>query len=250
MSKHPPLSSQYPPRGSATKLMRIKAIGKMLARKLLKVDVHKAPSRKYDLHDFLYANTVRSRFLHFYNLLNDVKGLNGVIVECGVGEGLSLFYFSVISNSIGKPRHIYGFDTFEGIPDSTSEDGEWNTNIGGSWNYPQKRVLESLLLAGLDEEFISNNITLVPGNFAQTLPKYTERSPIVLLHIDADIYESYKIVLESLYDYVVPGGVIAFDEYLNVRWPGATKAIDEFFEHKNEKLVKSPVMEIYYTVKH
>ena len=222
----------------------------MLARKLLKVDVHGAPSRKYDLHPFLYANILGSRFLHFCNLLNDIKGLNGAIVECGVGPGLALFYFSVISNSIGKPRHIYGFDTSEGIPDATSEDGEWNTNIGGYWNYSLKRVRESLMLAGLDEEFISTNITLVPGKFAQTLPNYAEKSPIALLHIDADIYESYKIALESLYDYVVPGGIIAFDEYLNVRWPGATKAIDEFFEHKPEKIVKSSVIEKYYTVKH
>ena len=250
MSKHPPRTPEIssPPRQRQTS--RIKAIGKMLARKLLKADVHGAPSRKYDLYPFLYANTLRSRFLHFYNLLNDIKGLNGVIVECGVGVGQSLFHFSAICNSIGKPRHIYGFDTFEGIPDPISEDGEWNTNIGGDWNYSQKRVRENLLLAGLDEEFISTNITLVPGKFAQTLPNYAGKGPIALLHIDADIYESYKIVLESLYDYVVPGGIIAFDEYLNVRWPGATKAIDEFFEQKPEKIVKSPVIERYYTVKH
>ena len=249
MSKYPPPSRNFIRPLGSTIIWRVKATGRMLARKLLKLDVHRAHSRKYDLHSFLYANTLRSRFLHFYNLLNDIKGLNGVLVECGVAEGQSLFHFSAISNSIGKPRHIYGFDTFEGIPDSTSEDGEWNTNIGGSWNYSQERVRENLLLAGLDEEFISTNITLVPGRFSQTLPNYAERDSIALLHIDADIYESYKTVLENLYEYIVPGGIIAFDEYLNARWPGATKAIDEFFEHKPEKMVKSPIIDYYYTVK-
>lgn len=254
MSKRPPTISRdygnpFPSRGSVT-TSRIKSVGKMLARRLLKVSVHRVPSRKYDLYPFLYANTLRSSFLHFYNLLTEVKELNGVIVECGVGVGQSLFHFSAIGNSIGVPRHIYGFDTFEGIPDPTSEDGEWNSGIGGDWNYSQKRVTENLLLAGLDAEFISTNITLVPGNFAQTLSDYAGRDPIVLLHIDADIYESYKTVLESLYDYVVPSGIIAFDEYLGSRWPGAVKAIDEFFEHKPEKIVKSPVIERYYTVKH
>ena len=253
MSKRPPMISRdygnpFPSRGSV-RTSGIKAIGKMLGRKLLKVDVHGTPSRKYDLYPFLYANTLRSRFLHFYNLLGEVKELNGVIVECGVGVGQSLFHFSAISNSIGKPRRIYGFDTFEGIPDPTSEDGEWNAGIRGDWNYSRARVIENLLLAGLDGEFIATNITLVPGEFAQTLPGYSE-GPIALLHIDADIYESYKIALESLYDYVVPGGIIAFDEYLGSRWPGAVKAIDEFFEHKPEKIIKSPVIDRYYTVKH
>ena len=107
MSKHPPRPLDIlSPRGRAA-TSRIKAIGKMLARRLLKVDVHGAPTRKYDLYAFQYANTVNSRFLHFCNLINEVKGLDGVIVECGVGVGESLFHFSTISNSIGKPRRIY-----------------------------------------------------------------------------------------------------------------------------------------------
>jgi hypothetical protein len=35
------------------------------------------------------------------------------------------------------------------------------------------------------------------------------------------------------------GGVIAFDEYREDTWQGATKAIDEFFADKKEKLTRS-----------
>ena len=94
-----------------------------------------------------------------------------------MGVGQSLFHFSTISNSIGRPRHIYGFDTFEGIPDPTSEDGDWNAGIRGDWNYSQERVIENLLLSGLDEEFIATYITLVPGEFASTLPHLQVKAP-------------------------------------------------------------------------
>ncbi len=32
-------------------------------------------------------------------------------------------------------------------------------------------------------------------------------------------------------------------------WPGATKAVDEFFDGKSETIIKSPLTDLYYTVK-
>lgn len=225
----------------------IKDLTKILARKVLGLDLRLARSRKYDLQPYDYNYKWISRFMHFYKLLSEIEQIEGVIVECGVGPGRSLFDFAVISKALDRPRHIYGFDTFEGIPDPSSEDGKWNSRIGGFWNFSEEHVLEELKLARLDEEFISSNITLIPGEFSQTLPSI--KGPIALLHIDVDIYGSYKTVLEHLYDHVAPGGIIAFDEYRLTNWPGATKAIDEFFEDKPEKIVRSSLAEKYYIVK-
>jgi hypothetical protein len=69
--------------------------------------------------------------------------------------------------------------------------------------------------------------------FDATLPKYEGR--IALLHLDCDLYESYKTALTHLYEKVAPGGVVMFDEYDDSRWPGAKIAIDEFFADKAEK---------------
>ena len=228
------------------KLTLIKKSVKTVAWKVFGVDISIAP---YYVQRYEYRLKWISRFMHFENLLNEIKDIDGVIVECGVGPGLSLFDFSVISTALDKPRHIYGFDTFEGLPAPTPVDGEWNAVAKGFWNNSQEQVRDQLMLAGLDEDFISANITLVKGEFSQSLPPQWENSSIALLHLDCDIYESYKIALERLYDYVAPGGIIAFDEYRLDHWPGATKAIDEFFADKSEKIVQSRVAEKYYTVK-
>ena len=220
---------------------------KKLARWALGLDVSRARSRKYDLHT--YAHNVKhvTRFMHFQDLLNQLTDVHGCIVECGVGPGLSLFDFAAISTAMGQPRRIYGYDTFEGLPDPTDVDGSWNTRSGGFWNYSMAHVHEELRLAGLDEDFIRSNVALTPGEFKQTLPSY-DHGPIALLHIDVDIYESYRTVLECLYDHV-QGGIIAFDEYRQEGWPGATKAIDEFFLDKPEELVRSHLADRYYVKK-
>ena len=225
----------------------IKSAAKTFARNVLGLDVSRAKVGSQNPITSGYRYKWISRFMHFDRILQDIADVDGVIVECGVGAGRSLFDFSVISNAIGRPRHAYGYDTFRGIPDATADDGKWNSNIGGTWNYSQQQVKVNLFTAGLDVESISR-IDLVKGELRTTLPRY-DAGPIALLHLDVDLYESYKTALELLYDHVATGGVIAFDEYRLDTWPGATKAIDEFFAGMPEQIVGSPVAERYFTIK-
>ena len=59
---------------------------------------------------------------------------------------------------------------------------------------------------------------------------------ISLLHIDVDIYEPSKVILETMYDSVVEGGLIVLDDYGT--FPGETKAVDDFFHNKQVKINK------------
>ncbi len=224
-----------------------KRTAKTFARNALGLKVSRANYIPPDTIKNSYRVKWLSRFMHFERLLEQIADVDGVIVECGVGSGRSLFDFSVISNAIGRPRRIFGYDTFTGIPAATAVDGEWNSKIKGWWNFSQDRVRENLRASGLAEEAVSN-ITLVEGELRETLPAY-DAGPIALLHLDVDIYESYKAALELLYNHVAPGGAIAFDEYRQAAWPGATKAIDEFFEGRPEQIVRSPVANRHFTIK-
>ena len=226
----------------------------VLKRTLRRMGLHVrfARSRKYDLQEFSYDERWLRRFMHFVDLLRQIREIDGDIVECGVGPGRALFEFSVISAALDRPRRIYGFDTFEGLPDPAREDGAANARRGGIWRYSREHVRDALKLAGLDEGFVSSAITLVQGDFARTLPRYRERADrngIAFLHIDADLYASYRTALECLYEDVVPGGIIAFDEYMDDAWPGATRAVDEFFANLPERVVKSPTSHQWYVVK-
>ena len=42
---------------------------------------------------------------------------------------------------------------------------------------------------------------------------------------------------------------MAFEEYRRPVWPGATRAVDEFFADRKESPVNSDVADLYYVVK-
>jgi hypothetical protein len=173
------------------------------------------------------------RYLYFLNQLEKLKGVQGDIVECGVSIGHGALLFLLMSEYLGVERTYYGFDSFSGFPDPVQKDGVTPITGKDFWANPPETVLRVLRDGRIPENQIRERVRLVKGFFDKTLPKYEGK--IALLHLDGDLYESYKISLTCLYDKVVTGGIIMFDEYDDQRWPGARKAIDEFFANKPEK---------------
>ncbi|GAB6066962.1 hypothetical protein JCM13664_02800 [Methylothermus subterraneus] len=165
------------------------------------------------------------RMLYFLDQLEKVKDIEGDIIECGVSIGHGALLFTLMSEYLGKMRHYYGFDSFEGFPDPIDKDETTPITGKGFWASPPEIVLKVLRDGRLPEDVIQTRIHLIKGWFQNTLPQYQGR--IALLHLDCDLYESYKKV--------APGGIVMFDEYGDRRWPGASKAIDEFFADKPEK---------------
>jgi O-methyltransferase len=173
------------------------------------------------------------RYLYFLERLESLRGVEGDIVECGVSIGHGALLFLLMSEYLGVERTYYGFDSFTGFPDPVEQDGVTPITGKGFWASPSELVLKVLRDGRIPEDTIRTHVRLVKGQFDQTLPTY--QGKIALLHLDCDLYESYKAALTHLYAKVVNGGIIMFDEYTDERWPGARKAIDEFFADKPEK---------------
>ena len=84
---------------------------------------------------------------------------------------------------------------------------------------------------------LNENIFLIEGDIIKTVPDFINRNKqirISLLHIDVDLYEPTKVSLENFFPHVVKGGVIVLDDY--GAFPGANKAIEEYFDDKNYKI--------------
>jgi len=173
------------------------------------------------------------RYLYFLDQLEKVKDIPGDIVECGVSIGHGALLFLLLSEYLGVERNYYGFDSFTGFPDPVEKDETTPISGKGFWASPPETVLRVLKDGRIPEDTIRYRVRLTKGMFDETLPRYEGR--IALLHLDCDLYQSYRMSLETLYDKVSPGGIVMFDEYCDKRWPGAQKAIDEFFAEKREK---------------
>ena len=88
-----------------------------------------------------------------------------------------------------------------------------------------QRLTDSLSVVGIE-----NRVELVVGDVLSTFPGYLEKNPgfrICLLHLDFDIYRPTIETLKHAWMRVVPGGIVAFDEYAVGGW-GESDAVDEF----------------------
>jgi len=103
----------------------------------------------------------------------------------------------------------------------------------GHFKTPETSVRNYLSNSGIDQDFINKKVVLVKGLFEDTLRTYNGKQ-VALLHLDVDLYQSYKECIEFFYPRVAKGGIIAFDEYQSTEWPGAKKAIDEYSAGKGE----------------
>ena len=194
-----------------------------------------------------------SLVLYWYQFFTMIKEVPGCIVECGVGRARSLTILSSLNkimDSVGSGgRKIYAYDSFQGFPKPSPEDdsprkpqeGEWSRSPSGKYEYSPDFIRMVIENANMPE---SNDwLKLTKGFFCDSLKDFPE-DEIAILHVDADLYQSYLDVLNALYQKVVTGGIIVFDDFQYVdnkgeRWPGARKAVNEFFADKGQVLKQS-----------
>jgi O-methyltransferase len=170
----------------------------------------------------------RARAESLYNLANRVliEKISGDYVECGVcngGTAAILAHFATLSP---QQRTTWLFDSFEGMPLTTQEDGETAKEYIGKDVGILDNVKTILHKVNADME----NVQIIKGWYEDTFPHQSIQN-IALLNIDADWYSSVKLCLETFYDKVTPDGFISIDDYGH--WPGCKKAVDEFFAQRN-----------------
>lgn len=136
-------------------------------------------------------------------------------------------------------RKLWLFDSYEGLPDPTSDDLDLSRGEGTGEHV--QLLSKGSCLGILDEvkrlmfdvqNFPKDKVIFVKGWFKDTVPANRDKIPkMALLRIDADWYESTKCCLEGLYDNVVSGGVVIMDDYQSCYL--CQKAVDEFIKNKN-----------------
>ncbi|MEO0462825.1 MAG: TylF/MycF/NovP-related O-methyltransferase [Pseudomonadota bacterium] len=199
----------------------------------------------WDYENGYYWFSHKSRLnkaLAHYELYKMIVGLPGHVFEFGVYKAASLVRFATFRDALENDfsRKIVGFDAFGAFPTEkleTQSDLDFVDRFEGGGG-PGLSVEDARsVLAGKGFE----NIDLIKGNVFDTLPTYLEQQPqtrLALLHLDMDVLEPTQFAIEHLYDRVVPGGLIVFDDYNAVE--GATIAMDEMIAKHGLALEKLP----------
>lgn len=159
-------------------------------------------------------------------------GIPGHLVECGVWRGGSSFLMAELLKRAGATdRKVWLFDSYEGLPAPTEVDGpravEYTQNTDSPWYHDNCSASLEGVQAAAAELGVDGYTEFVKGWFDQTLaPNKARIGPIAVLRIDADWYESVKCCLDELYDQVVDGGFVIFDDYYT--FDGCALAVHEF----------------------
>lgn len=167
------------------------------------------------------------------DLLRESLQLDGDVIECGVYRGQSLFTLCRILKEAGSRKVIYACDSFEGFPPDRV--GRFDRSFFRPLSLLRRKFqvaddVPARILRFAD--YFDVPVQVRKGYFSATLPGLaTER--FCFVHLDVDLYESYRECLDWLYPRLVPGGVVVFDEYKTPKWPGSTRAIDEFFGQRS-----------------
>lgn len=171
--------------------------------------------------------------------LNDYN-IQGDFVECGTFKGGSA---AVISKHLGKTRHLWLYDSFEGMPKTTGKDGEEAKEWIGKCVGAIEDVKEVMNLVSTSEEGYSIKKGWFNQTFCTQLPKQ-----VALLHCDADWYDSVTLVLETFYKLIPDGGCVVLDDF--GYWEGCREAFYDFcFRHNEKPLLERVEQDQAYWIK-
>lgn len=146
--------------------------------------------------------------------------VDGPSFEFGVFSGNSV---NLIASLLPSSK-VYGFDSFDGLPEA------WFGKSGGIGQFSRSGELPQ----------VRENVELVVGLFDHVLAPFLSThdfEKIALLHIDCDLYASTQTVLSYLHRKIVPGTIIVFDEYFNYpTWQRHEySAFQEYVSHRQIK---------------
>lgn len=166
---------------------------------------------------------------HLQELANrvDRADVGGDFVECGVYNGGSA---ALLGHQVQRSpllRHLWLYDAFAGMPPAGTKDDDSSHDLAGQFVGSEAKARTAMRRLKVDP----TRFTIVTGWFETTLPIAGPRS-VALLHVDCDFYDPVRLVLETFYPCVVPGGYIVLNDY--GAFQGCRLATDEFVAKRND----------------
>lgn len=172
----------------------------------------------------------RLRFFSIERAAQQVRNVPGDACEVGCFRGLSAYIAAAAFRASGKTLTFHICDSFEGLSEPTAGDaalpGEPPTVIKAG-NYSCSEIEVRQHLAEFD--FVEYHKGWLPRPF-----EALENKRFCYAHIDVDLAEPTRMAVEFLWPRINPGGIIVFDDYGMMSYPGARRAIDGYFRGRGD----------------
>jgi len=176
------------------------------------------------------------------------NGITGDYLEFGTGEGFSFSCANTANLRSSKPRRkLWGFDSFEGLPEEVSERDQHRAWVKGEMAIGMRDFERRCKKVGI------KNYELVPGFYSDSLRDkdldYFPPGSIAMAYVDCDLYSSTLDVLRFIEPRMKGGMILAFDDYFNFNETGVSgekRAFYEVLNHHNGRFNYEPYIQFAY----
>jgi O-methyltransferase len=170
-----------------------------------------------------------NRAITLCHLLMQTAQIPGAVCEFGTFSGRTAALMASLTN-----KEVYLYDSFDGLPYPGPHDTNLTPFVKGSMAIPDGagQIGVMFYAHGLKEPHIVvkefRHLTVVD------LPE-----SISFCHVDGDLFESIKTVLNLVWPFVSSQGIILIDDYNHPELPGVKKAVNDFAK-RLRLLVRQP----------
>ena len=223
------IKGYYRRRGYDVAFQRQKLIHGQLPHHIVSPKATYSPWRADDqfkaLHEQIKGHTRVDIFrcYELWQLAAEARKLQGDFLEVGVWRGGTGAIVAKMAQVHSPSAKVFLCDTFSGVVKAGAHD---NSYRGGEHADTSLEIVQSLVQSlGL------SNVELLQGIFPDDTGRAVADRTFKFCHIDVDVYEGAKIITEWIWERLVVGGVIVYDDF----GFSGTQGVTEFVEGERAK---------------
>ncbi|UCC79792.1 MAG: class I SAM-dependent methyltransferase [Candidatus Zixiibacteriota bacterium] len=169
---------------------------------------------------FPYTMVDKYRCYELWMLIPQVLHIDGAILEVGTWKGGTGGIICQRAKLLDLRKNIYLADTFTGVPKASEKDSRY---VGGEHNNASEKELHELLKSRLKLD----NYKLLKGVFPDETVHLISDDKFCFCHIDVDVYDSAKDIVDWIWPRLQIGGIIVYDDYGYIACNGITDFVNE-----------------------
>jgi O-methyltransferase len=165
------------------------------------------------------------RCYELWDLVKEVRRVEGDVLEVGVWRGGTGAIIASAAKRWKPSAKVHLCDTFSGVVKAGSLDSDYK---GGEHADTSVDIVVSLL-----QKLNLGNCQILEGVFPDNTAEKIGDAKISFCHIDVDVYESARQIVEWLIPRTDPGAHLVFDDYGVINCRGITTLVNEL---RNDEL--------------
>ncbi len=161
------------------------------------------------------------RNYELWDLVGQVASqIEGDVLEVGVWRGGTAGVMAKKLSKVASQKKIYLADTFTGVVKAGDEDSQYS---GGEHADTSEQTVVDLLSKNLELK----NFEILKGIFPEDTADRVNPPKLCFCHVDVDVYQSTKDIVEWIWPRLSVGGMIVYDDFGWIDTDGVIKFVNE-----------------------